>query len=141
MSKPIKLWLEGFALVLHFKKWDTHCWRLHASLTYQEGKATCTCSLLKCSSLPVLWDVHYFCMLAEAVGRHGKTSLGGQGIVASQAFLATLSLQPWFRGRHAASGAGLRADFGNLRKLFFPLSLQDAKLLNLPRDFKATDLL
>lgn len=70
-----------------------------------------------------------------------KPAWGGQGVAASQAFLGTLSLQPWFNGRHAASGAGLRADFGNVRKLFFPLSPQYVKLLNLPRDFKATDLL
>ena len=119
MSKRIRLWLQGFALVLHFKKWDPHCWWLHASLTHQEGKATCTCSLLKCSSSPLLWDAHYFCTLAEAVGRHGKTSLGRQGVAASQAFLGALSLQPRFNGSRAAAAAGLRADFGSLRKLFF----------------------
>lgn len=110
------LWLQGFALVLHFKKWDARCWRLCASLTHQEGKATCTCILLKCSSSPLLWD-HYFCMLATALGR--QKQLGGQGKRASRCLPGVLWLQPHCNRSRAAARAGLAADFGNISKLGF----------------------
>lgn len=133
------LWLQGFALVLHFKKWDTRCWRLRASLTHQEGKATCTCILLKCSSSSLLWD-HYFCMLATALGR--QKQLGGQGKRTSRSLPGTLWLQPRCNRSRAAARARLAAHFGNISKLGFLLSfsLHCVKLLNHPRDLKATDL-
>lgn len=138
MSKRIRLWLQGFALVLHFKKWDTRCWWLLASLTCQEGKATCTCILLKYSSSPLLWDAHHFYTLTEAVRKHGKNSSGGGRKQQARLSLVLPHCSLSSMGVVLLLQQILAVDANILFFLFF---LCYMKLLNLPRDFEAMDLL